>query len=81
MRDPLSVAYDRFLKRVAPLTRQKSRGEGPTDYATAVADIRPDLAHEIQRITRFYVRLRYEAEPTRVEVAELQRMVVAFRPS
>jgi hypothetical protein len=56
-------------------------GEGPVDFARRVARARPELADPAGRVTRLYVRLRYESAGTPKDVQALRRLIAAFAAS
>jgi hypothetical protein len=54
--------------------------EGAEDYASRVAQHRPDLGPEVAALCRHYSRLRYAAVTARIHVRQLESAVRAFRP-
>jgi transglutaminase-like putative cysteine protease len=57
--DPAQRAYLRFCAKLARRGLPRGAGEGPLDYSTRLAGLRPDLAETVAAITRSYVALRY----------------------
>jgi len=55
--------------------------EGPLDYLQRVADKRPELAKDLEEITRRYVAARYGAGASRDEIRALSRLVSDFKPA
>ena len=77
--DKTARAYARFRGRLARVGLNKGPAEGAEDFSRRAARARPDLAGEIQRITRLYVDLRYGgADPALAR--RLDAAVRAFRP-
>jgi hypothetical protein len=78
--DGIARAYARFCRRLARLGLRKGPAEGAEDFSRRAAQARPDLAGEIQRITRLYVDLRYGgADPALAR--GLDAAVRGFRPA
>lgn len=74
--DPLVVAYARFCRKLERQGLGRRPNEGPYDYAARVGRSRPDIAVQVQAITRLYSHLRYEAEkPDATDVRRLVRQV------
>jgi hypothetical protein len=78
-RDPASRAYLRFCGRLARRGIARAAAEAPLDYAGRASRLRPELAEEIQRITRLYLASRY-GQAGDVALRELRVAVAAFRP-
>jgi transglutaminase-like putative cysteine protease len=79
--DPVVRAYQGVVARLAGIGCAPAAGEGPRDFAARVAARRPDLALEVERITRMYLRLRYDPGFVRPPLAEWLRVARAFRPA
>ncbi len=77
--DEAARVYARFLHRMAKAGLDKGQAEGPADFARRASRDRPDLAREIEAITRCYAGLRYGHAP-REWLADLQRLTKAFKP-
>lgn len=78
--DKTARAYARFRGRLARVGLNKGPAEGAEDFSRRAARARPDLAGEIQHITRLYVGLRYGgADPSLAR--RLDAAVGAFRPT
>ncbi|MBM4181127.1 MAG: DUF3488 domain-containing transglutaminase family protein [Betaproteobacteria bacterium] len=79
-RDRAARAYERFCRRLARLDLRRTPAEGARDFAVRAAAARPDLAADIDAITRRYVALRYG--PAGADrLGELEAAVRAFRPT
>lgn len=82
--DAARTAYDRFCRRLADVTGLRRKdSEGPLDYAARATVQRPDLAEDIEGITRQYVNLRYtlaDSGLTNTALAGLQEAIRKFRP-
>ncbi len=73
--DPALAAYDKFCAKLARQGIARAPGEGPVDFAARASRSRPELASQINRITRLYIALRYgQRHP-----AWLSRLRVAVR--
>lgn len=79
-RDAASRAYARFCARLARLGLPRGPAEGAAAYARRAGAARPDLAGEIDAITRRYIGLRYGQAGTD-ELRGLERAVRGFAPS
>lgn len=71
--------YRRFCTRLAALNLPRKAHEGPFDYAHRVSEARPDLAAQVDHITRLYAGLRYNN--VLVDRVLLTRAVAGFRPA
>lgn len=79
-RDRAARAYARFCRRLARLDLRRTPAEGARDFALRAAAARPDLAADIDAITRRYVALRYG--PAGADrLGDLEAAVRAFRPA
>jgi transglutaminase-like putative cysteine protease len=78
-RDPSLVAWDRFCAKLATLGLARAPYEGPMDYLDRVRKARPELAGDVEEITKRYVEARYGAGASRDELKALQRLVRDFR--
>ena len=85
--DPLQRVYQRLCARAARTGRHRLPSEGPREYATALARLRPDLANEIKGLFGMYIRLRYEgaedatlAEKFEYAVKKFSQRPAAVRP-
>jgi transglutaminase-like putative cysteine protease len=76
----VSRLYQRFCSRMAAIGLPRAPQEGPLDYSLRTCRQRPDLAPQIQAITRLYIGLRYGARQTRPQRQALIERVKAFRP-
>lgn len=70
--------YARFLSRLAAVGLSRRPEEGPADFATRAAALRPDLARRIDLITGLYVELRYGGA-AKAKIEELRRSLKEFR--
>ena len=70
--------YRRFCGKLARLGYPRSPHEGPRDYALRVSAARPDLAPQVEHITKLYTALRYA--DARVDPGLLRRAVSTFVP-
>ena len=79
--DRVQKAYQRLCQRTARVSRSRKPTEGPSEYATEVGAMRPDLAAEVRYLFNMYVRLRYEQKPDESLVKKFNDAVRRFRPS
>jgi len=75
-----SALYSRFCQRMAAIGLPRRPSEGPLDYSRRIARQRPDLAPQVQAITRLYIGLRYGARQTRPQRSAFADRVRRFRP-
>lgn len=80
MRDPVALAYLRFLRKLTPLGLRRRSGEGPVDHRDRIVEQRPDLQPSIDDIVGRYLRLRYAGIGGNAERDQLRRRVQAFKP-
>jgi transglutaminase-like putative cysteine protease len=78
--EPVRRLYERFCSKLSRVDLPRDPFEGPSDFARRAGARRADLKADIERITRLYVRLRYGRSGRGSELAELRRLVRAFRP-
>lgn len=78
--DPVTSSYRRFCDKLARRGLARAACEGPEDYARRASRARPDLAAEIDSISRLYITLRYRGHSQDRWRAQLRREVKAFRP-
>ncbi len=76
--DPLVRWYARYCASLARISLPRAAHEGPLDYAARVAATRPDLASEVEHITKLYTALRYT--DTRIDPELLKKAVRNFAP-
>jgi len=79
-RDRVQKAYALFCARLARITRPRRPAESPEQYAQAVLKDRPDLAAQVDSITRLYLRLRYDGASGHALVQHFCKTVRVFKP-
>ncbi len=77
--DPASAIYRRLCRKLARAGIVRQPSEGPMDFATRVATMRPDLATQIAEISDLYVVLRYRPDAQPGSLRRLKKQVGAFR--
>lgn len=70
--------YRRFCARLAGIGLPRAAHEGPLAYAQRIGRVRPDLAAQVEHVTRLYTGLRYGDVP--LDRTLLARAVSRFRP-
>ncbi len=78
--DPVQRAWIRFCRRMAAVGLPKRPEEGPRDYARRLIRERPDLAADIEALSRLYLHLRYTGRGSPRQVRALAAHVGRFRP-
>lgn len=73
--DPVERAWQRFCRRASAVARPRQPTEGASEYAAAIARLRPDLAAPVREIAGRYLRLRYDGVPLPAEVRAFARAV------
>jgi len=76
--DPAKRLYDRFLEKLARQGLAQHTGEGALAFAERVACHAPELAEPARRITRLYLRIRYEQTHAPDDMDTLRRLVNAL---
>ena len=76
--DPVKRAYLAFCRKLERKGLARGPAEGPSDYASRLISMRPDLAPAIAAITRLYVALRYGPGTAPRVLHEFQRHVKQF---
>ncbi len=79
--DPLARAYRQLCARTARAARARRPAEGPEEYATAIADLRPELQGELETLFGAYARLRYDGPASGQRIARFTAAVKRFRPA
>ena len=80
-REPSLLAWNRFCAKLATSGLARAPHEGPLDYLARVKHARPQLAADVEEITRRYVDARYGMGASREELRALWRLVRDFRPT
>jgi transglutaminase-like putative cysteine protease len=78
--DPVLRIHRLFLRKMAARGFSARAGEGPRDFSRRAQAQAPELAEEIEEITRLYLRLRYERTQNPDDMKNLARKVGAFNP-
>lgn len=78
-RDQATRLYLRLLSDLADNGLKRRAGEGPLDFATRVAQSRPDIASDMTRITVLYVRMTYAQDWQEESFGQLRKYVLALR--
>ena len=78
-REASLVAWNRFCAKLAASGLPRAPHEGPLDYLARVKAARPQLAAEVEEITRRYVQARYGEGASREDLRALARLVAGFR--
>jgi hypothetical protein len=79
--DALDRSWSLFCKRLAALGHPRAAWEGPLDYASRIASLRPDLADSVNHIATEYARLRYgRAGMAPAALQRLKHSIKNFRP-
>jgi transglutaminase-like putative cysteine protease/cbb3-type cytochrome oxidase subunit 3 len=78
-RDQATRLYLRLAADLADNGIKRQRGEGPLDFATRVAQSRPDIAVDMSEITALYVRMSYAVDGQEESFGQLRERVLALR--
>ena len=78
--DPATRAYRDFCRKLRRVDLARERAEAPGAYALRVAARRPDLAGEVDSITRLYDALIYRSQESEEGLDLLKQQVKRFRP-
>jgi hypothetical protein len=76
--DPLRALYDQFCRKAEHLGAARLASEGPANYAKRAANLIPQKAESIRRITENYIALRYSRNASPERFANLVADVRAF---
>jgi transglutaminase-like putative cysteine protease len=79
-RNRLGRAYRVLCQRTAKVTRPRRAEEGPLEYARRAAELRPDLAAELDLLFDTYARLRYDEQADESAERAFADAVRRFRP-
>ena len=71
--------YQGFCAKLARVGIQIGSGEGAKDFAERAGKLRPDLAIQIDDITRTFIRLRYEAQAYESDFQNLKTAIQKFK--
>lgn len=77
--EPALQQYRRFCRQLAKVGVEPKPGEGPYDFAKRAKSSHPEMAQEIEEITRIFLRLRYEEKSTQHDLQDLKTKVKALR--
>jgi transglutaminase-like putative cysteine protease len=78
--EPATRVYRDFCKKLKRVNLTRGRGEAPGDYALRVAAARPELAAEVDSITRLYERISYRGRRSDTALGLLRKQVGHFKP-
>lgn len=79
--DASLAAWNRFCTKLAGAGLARAPHEGPLDFLQRVRGARPDLARDVEEITRRYIDARYGEGASKEELRELARLARAFDPA
>jgi hypothetical protein len=77
-KDPVRLAWQKFLRRLKKAGFQTRASDGAMELALGAANHLPTWSKEIFHVAGLYNRCRYSAEPPKT--AEIQTAVKNFRP-
>ncbi|MDA1107816.1 MAG: DUF4129 domain-containing protein [Proteobacteria bacterium] len=77
--DPVLAAYLTFCRKFARRSITRAPHEGPRDFATRVARLKPALSADSAKITGLYCALRYSARSPAHALRQLRQAVRDFR--
>jgi protein-glutamine gamma-glutamyltransferase len=80
-KEALVRAYSRLCAKLAAVGLPRLPHEGAEDYASRVAQRRPDIGLTVSTLCEDYSSLRYAAAPARTTIREFDAAVRAFRPT
>ncbi|MDD2761182.1 MAG: DUF3488 and transglutaminase-like domain-containing protein [Methylomonas sp.] len=72
--------YRKFCVKMARAGIEIQAGEGAKDFAERAKILRPELALQVEQITRHFIRLRYQADAGPDDLRRLKILVADFRP-
>jgi len=79
--EPASRLYRDFCKKLGRVNLARGRGEAPGDYALRVAATRPELAAQVDSISRLYEGISYRGQRSATALELLRKQVGNFRPA
>jgi protein-glutamine gamma-glutamyltransferase len=80
-KEPLVRAYSRLCTKLAAIGIPRLPHEGAQDYASRVAQQRPDIGPAVSELCEDYSSLRYAAAAARTTIREFEAAVRAFHPT
>ena len=78
--DAVLKNYLIFCARLGRVGLTRKLSQGPLDYASMIAALRPDLQPKVFEITELYMQLRYGQGGDRKDLNRLKAMVRKFNP-
>jgi len=78
--DETAQSWNSFCRKLSRVGLPRRPEQGPANYMKYVARKRPDLAEEVTRIGRQYIRLRFGQAGNDAEIRFLKTMVRRFSP-
>jgi transglutaminase-like putative cysteine protease len=79
--EPATRLYQDFCKKLRRVNLARGRGEAPGDFAQRVTECRPELAAEVDSITRLYDRISYKGQRSETALDLLRKQVRNFKPA
>jgi transglutaminase-like putative cysteine protease len=79
--EPATRVYRNFCKKLRRVNLSRGRGEAPGDYALRVAATRPELAAQVNSITRLYEGISYRGQRSDAALHLLRKQVAGFKPA
>jgi transglutaminase-like putative cysteine protease len=76
--DRIQALYEHFCQKLARIGVQRDPWEGPSDFATRVAQSLPNQSERVRQITGTYIALRYAPPPAASSLHQFAKEVNAF---
>jgi transglutaminase-like putative cysteine protease len=76
--DRIQALYEHFCQKLARIGVQRDPWEGPSDFATRVAQSLPNQSERVRQITGTYIALRYAPGPAASSLHKFAKEVNAF---
>ncbi|MGE0113903.1 MAG: DUF3488 and DUF4129 domain-containing transglutaminase family protein [Steroidobacteraceae bacterium] len=77
--DPAVAAYATLKRKLARAGVSSLQHEGPVDFLTRAATLKPALAPQLQELCALYVALRYQPEPLPQTLSRLRQLINRLR--
>jgi hypothetical protein len=73
--DPVAQVYFQLCRKLARRHLARAPHEGPNDYMSRIARLKPDLAAPLAEVRTLYISLRYGPEPMTTQLSRLKFLV------
>ncbi len=70
--------YQLFCKKLAKAGFHKANGETAQQFSKRIKEHRPDLADKVDKITRLFIKIRYQQDNAENDILSLKKLILNF---